>query len=163
MNASPAAESASSLPSDAEIEAEAERERERGRREAERILAMERMTAENRMSVEQRVLAMLQSEQGRSAPFQFRLAHSLHSRLRLRHHQHPRKSPAAGGRLQRISLHRPRTHSHPLNKSFRRQRAAKRRRRRDGRPRRRRSGIRVKTARRSGRPRQRGSTLIPPT
>ena len=68
MNASPAAESVSSLPSDAEIEAEAERERERGRREAERILAMERMKAENRMSVEQRVLAMLQSEQGRSAP-----------------------------------------------------------------------------------------------
>jgi len=68
MNAGSAAESASSLPSDAEIEAEAERERERGRREAERILAMERMTAENRMSVEQRVLAMLQSEQERSAP-----------------------------------------------------------------------------------------------
>ena len=68
MNSSPAVESTSSLPSDAEIEAEAERERERGRREAERILAMERMNAENRMSVEQRVLAMLQSEQGRSAP-----------------------------------------------------------------------------------------------
>lgn len=68
MNAGSAVESASSLPSDAEIEAEAERERERGRREAERILAMERMTTENRMSVEQRVLAMLQSEQERSAP-----------------------------------------------------------------------------------------------
>ena len=67
MNASPAAGSVSSLPSEAEIEAEAERERERGRREAERILAMERMKAENRMSVEQRVLAMLQSEQGRNA------------------------------------------------------------------------------------------------
>ena len=68
MNASPAVGSVSSLPSDAEIEAEAERERERGRREAERILAMERMKAEDRMTVEQRVLAMLQSEQGRSAP-----------------------------------------------------------------------------------------------
>ena len=68
MNSSPAVDYASSLPSDAEIEAEAERERERGRREAERILAMERMKAENRMSVEQRVMAMLQSEQGRSAP-----------------------------------------------------------------------------------------------
>ena len=65
---SPAVESVSSLPSDAEIEAEAERERERGRREAERILAMERMKADDRMTVEQRVLAMLQSEQGRSAP-----------------------------------------------------------------------------------------------
>ena len=68
MNAGPAVESVSSLPSDAEIEAEAERERERGRREAERILAMERVKAEDRMTVEQRVLAMLQSEQGRSAP-----------------------------------------------------------------------------------------------
>ena len=68
MNASPALGTASSLPSDAEIEAEAERERERGRREAERIIAMERMGAENRVSVEERVLAMLQSEQGRSAP-----------------------------------------------------------------------------------------------
>jgi len=68
MNASPAVGSVSSLPTDAEIEAEAERERERGRREAERILAMERMKAEDRMTVEQRVLAMLQSEQGRSAP-----------------------------------------------------------------------------------------------
>ena len=68
MNVSPAVGSASSLPSDAEIEAEAERERERGRREAERILAMERVQAEDRMTVEQRVLAMLQSEQGRSAP-----------------------------------------------------------------------------------------------
>lgn len=68
MNASPVVESASTLPSDAEIEAEAERERERGRREAERILAMERMKAESRMSVEERVSAMLQSEQARSAP-----------------------------------------------------------------------------------------------
>jgi len=68
MNASPAAESFSSLPSDAEIEAEAERERERGRREAEKILAMERMQVDDRMTVEQRVLAMLQSEQGRAAP-----------------------------------------------------------------------------------------------
>jgi len=68
MNASPVVGSTSSLPSDAEIEAEAERERERGRREAERILAMERMKAEDRMTVEQRVLAMLQSEQGRAAP-----------------------------------------------------------------------------------------------
>ncbi|KAF9644209.1 hypothetical protein BDM02DRAFT_3103320, partial [Thelephora ganbajun] len=68
MNASPVVGSVSSLPSDAEIEAEAERERERGRREAERILAMERMKAEDRMTVEQRVLAMLQSEQGRTAP-----------------------------------------------------------------------------------------------
>ena len=68
MNASPAVGSVTSLPSDAEIEAEAERERERGRREAERILAMERMKADDRMTVEQRVLAMLQSEQERSAP-----------------------------------------------------------------------------------------------
>jgi len=68
MNASPALGSVSPLPSDAEIEAEAERERERGMREAERILAMERMKTDDRMTVEQRVLAMLQSEQGRSAP-----------------------------------------------------------------------------------------------
>ena len=68
MNAGPAVGSISSLPSNAEIEAEAERERERGRKEAERILAMEAMKAEDRMTVEQRVLAMLQSEQGRSAP-----------------------------------------------------------------------------------------------
>lgn len=68
MNSSPAVGSFSSLPSDTEIEAEAERERERGRREAERILAMERMKAEDRMTVEQRVLAMLQSEQARTAP-----------------------------------------------------------------------------------------------
>jgi hypothetical protein len=68
MNASPAVGSVSSLPSDAEIEAEAERERERGRREAERILAMERTKAEDRMTVEQRVLAMLQSEQARAGP-----------------------------------------------------------------------------------------------
>ena len=67
MNASPVTGSVSPLPSDAEIEAEAERERERGRREAERILAMERLKAEDRMTVEQRVLAMLQNEQGRSA------------------------------------------------------------------------------------------------
>ena len=71
MNASPAVGSSSplpSLPSDAEIEAEAERERERGRREAERILAMERMKSEDRMTVEQRVLAMLQTEQARTGP-----------------------------------------------------------------------------------------------
>lgn len=68
MNPSPMVASVSSLPSDAEIEAEAEHERERGRREAERILAMERMKAEDRMTVEQRVLAMLQSEQARTAP-----------------------------------------------------------------------------------------------
>jgi len=68
MNASPAAGSVPSLPSEAEIEAEAERERERGRREAEKIIAMERMQAEDRMTVEQRVLAMLESEQGRAAP-----------------------------------------------------------------------------------------------
>ena len=68
MNSSPAVGSPTSLPSEAEIEAEAERERERGRREAERILAMERMKAEDRMTVEQRVLAMLQTEQARTAP-----------------------------------------------------------------------------------------------
>ncbi|KAF9777475.1 hypothetical protein BJ322DRAFT_1114998 [Thelephora terrestris] len=69
MNSSPAVGSVSSLPSEAEIEAEAERERERGRREAERILAMERMkAADDRMTVEQRVLAMLQSDQARTAP-----------------------------------------------------------------------------------------------
>ena len=68
MNSSPAVGSVSSLPSEAEIEAEAERERERGRREAERILAMERMKADDRMTVEQRVLAMLQSDQARTAP-----------------------------------------------------------------------------------------------
>ncbi|KAH9928013.1 uncharacterized protein BXZ73DRAFT_48535 [Epithele typhae] len=44
------------LPTDQELEAEAERERERSRREAERILARE---AEERMTVEQRVMAML--------------------------------------------------------------------------------------------------------
>jgi hypothetical protein len=68
MNSSPAVGSVSSLPTDAEIEAEAERERERGKREAERILAMERLRAEDRMTVEQRVLAMLQTEQARTAP-----------------------------------------------------------------------------------------------
>ena len=68
MNSSPAVGSFSSLPSDAEIEAEAEQERERGRREAEKILAMERLRAEDRMTVEQRVMAMLQTEQARTAP-----------------------------------------------------------------------------------------------
>lgn len=44
------------LPTDEELEAEAERERERSRREAERILEQERLT------VEERVLAMLQTQ-----------------------------------------------------------------------------------------------------
>ncbi|KAI0719813.1 hypothetical protein C8T65DRAFT_635248 [Cerioporus squamosus] len=46
------------LPTDEELEAEAERERERSRREAERILAKE---AEERRTVEERVMAMLQN------------------------------------------------------------------------------------------------------
>ncbi|KAI0827471.1 hypothetical protein BC628DRAFT_1369821 [Trametes gibbosa] len=46
------------LPTDEELEAEAEREREQSRREAERILARE---AEERRTVEERVLAMLQA------------------------------------------------------------------------------------------------------
>ncbi|KAH9903505.1 hypothetical protein C8Q73DRAFT_634500 [Cubamyces lactineus] len=51
--------SRSALPTDEELEAEAERERERSRREAERILARE---AEERRTVEERVMAMLQSQ-----------------------------------------------------------------------------------------------------
>ncbi|RPD61764.1 hypothetical protein L226DRAFT_506723 [Lentinus tigrinus ALCF2SS1-7] len=47
------------LPTDEELEAEAERERERSRREAERILAKE---AEERRTVEERVMAMLQND-----------------------------------------------------------------------------------------------------
>ena len=46
------------LPTDEELEAEAEREREHSRREAERILAKE---AEERRTVEERVMAMLQN------------------------------------------------------------------------------------------------------
>ncbi|KAI8989188.1 hypothetical protein BD414DRAFT_415626 [Trametes punicea] len=49
------------LPTDEELEAEAERERERSRREAERIMARE---AEERRTVEERVMAMLQSKPG---------------------------------------------------------------------------------------------------
>ncbi|KAI0356967.1 hypothetical protein OH77DRAFT_1423231 [Trametes cingulata] len=49
------------LPTDEELEAEAERERERSRREAERILAKE---AEERRTVEERVMAMLQNNPG---------------------------------------------------------------------------------------------------
>lgn len=47
------------LPTDEELEAEAERERERSRREAERILARE---AEERRTVEERVMAMLHGD-----------------------------------------------------------------------------------------------------
>lgn len=52
------------LPTDEELEAEAERERERSRREAERILEQERLT------VEERVMAMLQTQgpSGRTLP-----------------------------------------------------------------------------------------------
>lgn len=46
------------LPTDEELEAEAEREREMSRREAERIMARE---AEERRTVEERVMAMLQA------------------------------------------------------------------------------------------------------
>ncbi|CDO72123.1 hypothetical protein BN946_scf184962.g66 [Trametes cinnabarina] len=53
--------STTGLPTDDELEAEAERERERSRREAERILAKE---AEERRTVEERVMAMLQSNPG---------------------------------------------------------------------------------------------------
>ncbi|KAI0922808.1 hypothetical protein AcW1_002629 [Taiwanofungus camphoratus] len=52
--------SPSALPTDDELEAEAERERERSRREAERIMMQE---AEDRRTVEERVLAMLQSNE----------------------------------------------------------------------------------------------------
>lgn len=62
------ARSTSTLPTDAEIEADAERERERSMREAERIMARERLEAENRMTVEERVMAMLQNEGGGSEP-----------------------------------------------------------------------------------------------
>ncbi|KAI0752653.1 hypothetical protein C8Q80DRAFT_1267172 [Daedaleopsis nitida] len=47
------------LPTDEQLEAEAEREREHSRREAERILARE---AEERRTVEERVMAMLQHD-----------------------------------------------------------------------------------------------------
>ncbi|KAI0634170.1 hypothetical protein C8Q77DRAFT_1110244 [Trametes polyzona] len=53
------------LPTDEELEAEAERERERSRREAERILAKE---AEERRTVEERVMAMLQANPGAQGP-----------------------------------------------------------------------------------------------
>ncbi|RDX52512.1 hypothetical protein OH76DRAFT_1400302 [Lentinus brumalis] len=53
------------LPTDEELEAEAERERERSRREAERILAKE---AEERRTVEERVMAMLNSDSLRPPP-----------------------------------------------------------------------------------------------
>ncbi|OBZ76545.1 hypothetical protein A0H81_03140 [Grifola frondosa] len=49
------------LPTDEELEADAERERERSRREAERILSRE---AEERRTVEERVMAMLQGTDG---------------------------------------------------------------------------------------------------
>ncbi|GBE89780.1 predicted protein [Sparassis crispa] len=49
------------LPTDDELEAEAERERERSRREAERIIMTE---AEDRRTVEERVLAMLHGDGG---------------------------------------------------------------------------------------------------
>ncbi|KDQ56575.1 hypothetical protein JAAARDRAFT_36058 [Jaapia argillacea MUCL 33604] len=54
-----------SLPTDAELEAEAEREREMSRREAERILTRE---AEERRTVEERVLAMMNSNRGSPNP-----------------------------------------------------------------------------------------------
>ncbi|KAI0672383.1 hypothetical protein C8Q78DRAFT_970700 [Trametes maxima] len=53
------------LPTDEELEAEAERERERSRREAERILAKE---AEERRTVEERVMAMLQNDPAAQGP-----------------------------------------------------------------------------------------------
>ncbi|KAH9848525.1 hypothetical protein C2E23DRAFT_763498, partial [Lenzites betulinus] len=53
------------LPTDEELEAEAEREREQSRREAERILARE---AEDRRTVEERVLAMLQANPAAQGP-----------------------------------------------------------------------------------------------
>ncbi|EED81336.1 predicted protein [Postia placenta Mad-698-R] len=55
MNPSPRSHT---LPTDDELEAEAEREREKSRREAERIMQLE---AEGARTVEERVLAMLQS------------------------------------------------------------------------------------------------------
>ena len=53
------------LPSDAELEAEAQRERDRSRREAERILTRE---AEERRTVEERVLAMMNSGSPNALP-----------------------------------------------------------------------------------------------
>ncbi|KAF8452732.1 hypothetical protein L210DRAFT_3639210 [Boletus edulis BED1] len=59
------AQGSQALPSDAELEADAQRARDRSRREAEQILTRE---AEERRTVEERVLAMMNSSSPHSVP-----------------------------------------------------------------------------------------------